>query len=63
MEITMTEFVLFVWALAATLFWQQARHNLNMHRLMTGEIFMSIAAGKIKVVKTENSFDLQRVTQ
>jgi hypothetical protein len=63
MEITMTEFVLFVWALAATLFWQQAKFNLNMHRLMAGEILMSIAKGKIKVVETEGSFDLQRVKQ
>jgi hypothetical protein len=61
MEITMTELALFTWALVATLWWQQARHDLRVHRMMTGEIFMRIAKGKIKVIETEDSFDFKEV--
>jgi hypothetical protein len=61
MEITMTEFALFTWALVATLWWQQARHDLKVHRMMTGEIFMRIAKGKIKVVEHDDSFEFKEV--
>lgn len=61
MEITMTELALFTWALVATLWWQQARHDLRVHRMMTGEIFMRIAKGKIKVIESEDSFEFKEV--
>jgi hypothetical protein len=61
MEITMTELALFTWALVATLWWQQARHDLKVHRMMTGEIFMRIAKGKIKVIESEDSFEFKEV--
>jgi hypothetical protein len=61
MEITMTELALFTWALVATLCRQQARHDLKVHRMMTGEIFMRIAKGKIKVVEHDDSFEFKEV--
>jgi hypothetical protein len=61
MTITMTELALFVWAMVATLFWLQARHDLKIHRTITAEIFMRIAKGKIKVVETEDHFELKEI--
>ena len=61
MEITMTELVLFTWGLVATLWWQQTKHDLRVHRMMTGEIFMRIAKGKIKVIESEDSFEFKEV--
>ena len=61
MEITMTELALFTWALVATLWWQQAKHDLRVHRMMTGELMMRIAKGKIKVVESNDSFEFKEV--
>lgn len=61
MEITMTELVLFIWAMVATLMWQQAKHDFRIHKVMTLEVFKRIAKGKIKVVEHEDSFELKEV--
>ena len=61
MEITMTELALFTWGLVATLWWQQAKHDLRVHRMMTGRIFHEIAKGKIKVVESEDSFEFKEI--
>ena len=61
MEITMTELVLFTWAMVSTLLWQQAKQDLKIHRVMTGEVFKRIADGRIKVVKEGDSFELKEV--
>ena len=61
MEVTVTEMLLFAWATGATLMWQQVRNELRVHRIMTGEIFKRIADGRIKVVETDDSFDLVEV--
>lgn len=61
MEITMTELALFVWGIVATALWQQAKHDLKLHRMMTSEIFRRIARGKMKVTETEDHFDFKEV--
>lgn len=61
MEVTMTELALFAWAMVATMWWQQAKHDLRVHRMMTLEVFKRIAKGKIKVVEHEDSFELKEV--
>jgi hypothetical protein len=61
MEVTMTEIALFIWAIAATAAWQQAKHDLRMHKLITAELLHRIAKGKMKVVESENSFEFKEV--
>ncbi len=61
MEITMTEMLLFAWAVFATGMWFDTKNDLRVHRLMTGEVFKRIADGRIKVVDKEDSFDLVEV--
>lgn len=61
MTITMTELALFVWAMVATLFWMQSKHNLKVHKMITAELLMRIAKGKIKVVETEDHFEFKEV--
>jgi len=61
MEVTVTEMLLFAWAVGATIMWQQTKQDFKVHRIMTGEIFTRIAQGRIKVVETEDSFDLVEV--
>lgn len=63
MEITLTELFLFTWAIIATIMWQQCRHELGVHRFMTGEVFKRIAQGRIKVVDKKDSFDLVEVNE
>jgi hypothetical protein len=61
MEVTLTEVILFAWAMLATAQWLQTRDELKHHRMMAGEILMRIADGRIKAVKTEDSFELEEV--
>jgi hypothetical protein len=61
MEVTMTELALFAWAMVATLFWQQTKHDLKVHRSITGELLKRIAKGKIKVIESEDSFEFKEV--
>lgn len=61
MEVTLTEMLLFAWAIGATAQWFQLRDELRNHRMMTGEVFKRIAQGRIKVTETEDSFDLVEV--
>ena len=61
MEVTVTEMFLFGWCVVVTILWQQNKHELRVHRLMTGEVFKRIADGRIKVVEKEDSFDLVEV--
>jgi hypothetical protein len=61
MEITFTELALFVWGMVSTLLWAQAKANIKMHRMITGEVFMRIARGEIKVTETKDSFEIEEV--
>lgn len=61
MEITMTELALFIWAMVATMLWQQNKHDLRVHRMMTGELMKRIAKGKIKVIDHEDSFEFKEM--
>ena len=62
MEVTMTEIVLFIWAVAATAAWQQSKHDLKTHKLITFELFCQIGRGKLKVVQhKEHSFEIKEV--
>ena len=61
MEVTLTEMLLFAWAMLATAQWFQLRDELRHHRMMTGEVFKRIAQGRIKVTESEDSFNLEEV--
>ena len=61
MEITLAELALFVWASITTLLWQQTRHEMKVHKVMTIELIKRIATGQIKVVEHEDSFELMEV--
>ena len=61
MEVTLTEMLLFAWAMLATAQWFKTRDELRHHRMMTGEVFMRIAKGRIKVTMDEDSFSLEEV--
>jgi len=61
MEVTMTELALFIWAMVATMLWQQNRHDLRVHRMMTMELMKRIAKGRIKVIESEDSFEFREV--
>jgi hypothetical protein len=62
MEVTMTEIALFIWAIAATAAWQQAKYEMKTHKLLTFEIFCQIGRGKLKVVQhEEHSFEIKEV--
>ena len=63
MEVTVTEMLLFAWAMLATARWVQLRDELRHLRMMTGEVFMRIARGKIKVTESEDSFNLEEVAK
>lgn len=59
MTITELEFVLFIGFAVMTFLYFKARGDLSMHRHITGEIFMRIAKGEIKVTETEDGFELE----
>lgn len=59
MTITELEFVLFIGFAVMTFLYFKARGELSMHRRITGEIFLRIAKGEIKVTETEDGFDLE----
>ncbi len=61
MTITMTELALFTWAMVATMFWLQARHDRKVHMLATIEIFKRIANGKLKVIDAEDHFEFKEI--
>jgi hypothetical protein len=61
MEFSIAELFLFGWCLVVTMLWQQTKHELRVHRAMTGEVMMRIAQGRIKVNMTEDSFELEDV--
>ena len=59
MTITELEFVLFIGFVVVTFLYFKARGELSMHRRITGEIFLRIAKGEIKVTETEDGFELE----
>ena len=63
--ITMTELelVLFIGFAVMTFLYFKARGEMSMHRRITGEIFLRIAKGEIKVTETEDGFELEPVAK
>jgi hypothetical protein len=61
MEVTVAEMFLFGWCLVVTMLWQQAKHELRVYRLMTGELMKRIAQGRIQVIDHEDSFEFKEV--
>ncbi len=57
--ITELELVLFIGFAAMTFLYFKARGEVSMHRRITGEIFLRIAKGEIKVTETEDGFELE----
>jgi len=57
--LTELEFVLFIGFAVMTFLYFKARGEVSMHRRITGEIFLRIAKGEIKVTETEDGFELE----
>jgi hypothetical protein len=59
--ITMTELelVALIGFAVMTFLYFKARGEVSMHRRITGEIFLRIAKGEIKVTETEDGFELE----
>ena len=58
MTITELEFVLFIGFAVMTFLYFKIKAEMYAHKRMTAEIFMRIAAGKMKVHETEDGFDI-----
>ena len=63
MTISELELVLFVAFVVMTYMYFKLRGEIYLHRRITGEIFIRIAKGQIKVVETDEGrgFDLEEV--
>ena len=61
MTITELEFILFVGFTVMTFLYFKIKAEMYAHKRMTAEIFMRIAAGKMKVKETEEGFDIVAV--
>jgi hypothetical protein len=59
MTITELEFVLFVGFVVMTGMYFKLRSELYMHRRVTAEIFMRIAKGNMKVIETEDGYEIE----
>ena len=55
------ELVLFIGFVVMTGMYFKLKAELCMHKRVTAEIFMRIAAGKMKVKETEEGFDIVAV--
>ena len=56
--ITELELVLFIGFAVMTFLYFKIKAEMYAHKRMTAEIFMRIAAGKMKVHETEDGFDI-----
>ena len=61
MTITELEFILFVGFTVMTFLYFKIKAEMYAHKRLTAEIFMRIAAGKMKVKETEEGFDIVAV--
>ena len=61
MTISELEFILFVGFTVMTFLYFKIKAEMYAHKRMTAEIFMRIAAGKMKVKETEEGFDIVAV--
>jgi hypothetical protein len=61
MTISELELVLFVGFTVMTFLYFKIKAEMYAHKRMTAEIFMRIAAGKMKVKETEEGFDIVAV--
>ena len=57
--ITELEFVLFVAFGVMTAMWFKLRAELYMHKRITHDLLIRIATGNMKVVETEDGFELE----
>jgi hypothetical protein len=56
------ELVLFIGFVVMTGAYFKIKAELNVHRRITGEIFMRIAKGKMRVKETDEGFDFEDIT-
>ena len=63
MTITELEFILFAGFAVMCFLYFKLRGEIDLHRRITGEIFIRIAKGQIRVVETDEGrgFDLEEV--
>ena len=62
MTISELEFILFIGFAVMTYLYFKTRGEVYMHRRITGEIFVRIAKGQIKVIEDgDGGFDLKEV--
>ena len=59
--ITELELVLFIGFVVMTGAYFKLRAELNMHRRITGEIFMRVAKGKMRIKETDEGFDFEEI--
>ena len=61
MTISELEFILFIGFAVMTFLYFKIKAEMYAHKRLTAEIFMRIAAGKMKVKETEEGFDIVAV--
>ena len=61
MTFSIAELFLLAWAIIATLGYGYVSKEFFRHRAITGKLLSHIAKGKIKVVETDDSFELKEV--
>ena len=61
MTISELELVLFIGFTVMTFLYFKIKAEMYAHKRLTAEIFMRIAAGKMKVKETEEGFDIVAV--
>lgn len=55
------ELVLFIGFVVMTGAYFKIKAELNIHRRVTGEVFMRIAKGNLRVTETKDGFDIEEV--
>lgn len=61
MTFSIAELFLLAWALIATLGYGYLRGELKHHRMVTCDLLIKIAKGKIKVIETDDHIEFKEV--
>jgi hypothetical protein len=61
MTFSIAEMFLLAWAIIATLGYGHVRGELRMTRMVTCELLVKIAKGKIKVIETDDHLEFKEV--
>ena len=61
MTFSIAEMFLLAWALVATIGYGYLRGELKQHRMVTCDLLVKIAKGKIKVIETDEFIEFKEV--